>query len=42
MSFFKGYGKGKGDTIVRLDPTKLAASSTPPTDTTKLWIDTSK
>lgn len=40
MSFFKGYGKGKGDTVIKFDPTKVATQETQPTDN-KFWIDTS-
>lgn len=42
MSFYRGKSKNKGSTNGQLDPTKLAVSNTPPADTTKLWIDTSK
>jgi hypothetical protein len=40
MSLFKNKG-GKKEVVIQIDTTNTQVQPTPPTDTTKDWIDTS-
>lgn len=43
MSFFKNKGgSGKRETVIQLDTVNTQVQPTPPSDTKKDWIDTSK